>query len=222
MRASPFPTTANVLDGMRRCDAPLLSEAGAGGGGSGGGVCDVCGGPATSRCARCRGVWYCGPTCQRAAWGAHKSACAAAVAAAAAAARGGGEGARGVAVTSDCGDGGGSSGVSASGAADAVGAGDGGTGGLTAATLREVLGAVAMLGSRKAAERAAGVDTLACILSTMGDSNRKLYEFQAAVVEAGGIPLLVRVLDARARRPCALVRRLRSKRARAIQHGYQA
>jgi hypothetical protein len=62
--------------------APSEAGAGAGGGGGGAGACCVCGGPATSRCARCRGVWYCGPKCQRAAWGAHKSACAAAVAAA--------------------------------------------------------------------------------------------------------------------------------------------
>jgi hypothetical protein len=56
---------------------------------------------------------------------------------------------------------------------------------------------VAMLGSRKAAERAAGVDTSACILNTMGDSNRKLCELQTAVVEAGGIPLFVRMLESR-------------------------
>jgi hypothetical protein len=42
----------------------------------------VCGGPAEAHCARCRAVAYCGPKCQRAAWPAHKIACAAAVAAA--------------------------------------------------------------------------------------------------------------------------------------------
>ena len=112
----------------------------------------MCGGTASLRCAWCRDVWYCGPKCQRAAWGAHKSACAAA--AAAAAARGAAEGA--AAATSGGMDGGGGGG---SGAPDARGApdgGDGGTGRLDAATLREVSGAVAMLGSRKAAERGVG------------------------------------------------------------------
>ncbi len=62
---------------------------------------------------------------------------------------------------------------------------------------RGVSGAVAMLGSCKAAERAAGVHTLVIICGTIGASNRRRYEFQMAVVEAGGIPLLVRVLESR-------------------------
>ena len=33
----------------------------------------MCGAPATLRCARWRRVWYCGPKCQRAAWGAQVS-----------------------------------------------------------------------------------------------------------------------------------------------------
>ncbi len=117
-----------------------------------------------SRCARCRGVWYCGPKCQRAAWGAHKSVCAAAVAVAAAAARDGGS-------------------CSGSGVPDAHAVGGGGSGGLDA-TLRDV--AVAMLGSRRAAERVACLDTLASIYCKLGESNRKYYEFQMAVMEAGG------------------------------------
>jgi HEAT repeat protein len=161
-----------------------------GGGGGGAGACDVCGGPATSRCARCRGVWYCGPQCQRAAWGAHKSACAAAVAAAAAAA---GVARGGSAESAPAGGGG-----SGSGAPGALGTGGGeGTGGLDAATLREVSRAVAMLGSRKAAERAAGTHTLRIVCGTIGASNRKRYDLQTAVVEAGGLPLLVRVLESR-------------------------
>ena len=80
-------------------------------------------GPASLRCARCRGVRYCGPKCQREAWGAHKSACAAAVAAG------------------------------------------------------RHPGALALI-----AEQAR--------------TNRKLVEFQEAVVAAGGIPLIVRALGA--------------------------
>jgi hypothetical protein len=46
------------------------------------------------------------------------------------------------------------------------------------------------------AERAAGV--LYSLCNKLGDSNRKMYEFQMAVVEAAvGIPLLVRVLELR-------------------------
>jgi MYND finger len=46
------------------------------------GPCAVCGANSRSRCSRCHGEMYCGPQCQRAAWPAHKAACAAAVAAA--------------------------------------------------------------------------------------------------------------------------------------------
>ena len=159
------------------------------GAGDGVAACAMAGSP--RRCgARCRGVAYCGPKCQRAAWGAHKLSCAAAVAASAA--RGGAEGARETAGTSGGGGGSSSSGSGAPGV-DC----DGGTGGIDAATLRDVSGAVAMLGSRKATERAAGAHTLCSIKKLGGDSNRKLYEFQAAVVAAGGIALLVRVLESR-------------------------
>jgi hypothetical protein len=54
-----------------------------------------------------------------------------------------------------------------------------------------------MLGSRKAAELATGLDTLISIYDMLGESNRKYYEFQMAVVEARGIPLLVRLLESR-------------------------
>jgi ankyrin repeat protein len=37
--------------------------------------CAQCGGPATERCAGCRGVHYCGRPCQRASWPAHKVRC---------------------------------------------------------------------------------------------------------------------------------------------------
>jgi hypothetical protein len=78
-----------------------------------------------------------------------------------------------------------------------------------------------MLGSRMAAERAAGVHTLTRICEKMGDSNRKLCEIQTAVVEAGGIPLLVRVLESRGT-TVWFGRRLRGARARVVQHGCQA
>lgn len=68
---------------MSSAAAPSFTGAGAGSGG-GVGKCDLCGAPAAARCGRCRGVLYCGPKCQRAAWPTHKSDCAAAVAAAAA------------------------------------------------------------------------------------------------------------------------------------------
>ena len=63
--------------------------------------------------------------------------------------------------------------------------------------------------------------------SRFGGFNRKLYELQMSVVEAGGIPLLVRVLESRrgltrARGQCALGRRLRSARTRTVQCGYYA
>jgi hypothetical protein len=160
----------------------------------GDGACDVCGGPASLRCARCRGVWYCGPKCQRAACGAHKSACAAAVAAV----RGGGGGGESAGKA-------GADGVvgsPASGAAVAAprepdaGGGSGGTGGLSAATLREIARAVALLGSRKAKERVAGSRDLARIAKDGYNNNRKLVEFQEAVVAAGGVPLIVRALGA--------------------------
>jgi hypothetical protein len=80
-----------------------------------------------------------------------------------------------------------------------AGWGGGGTGGLSAAaTLREIASAVAMLGSRKPQERAAGAFALARIAACeVGDrSNRKLVEFQEAVVAARGIPLIVRALGA--------------------------
>jgi hypothetical protein len=38
-------------------------------------VCAQCGGPATERCAGCRGVHYCGRACQKAAWPGHKRLC---------------------------------------------------------------------------------------------------------------------------------------------------
>lgn len=41
-------------------------------------TCAVCGGPGKLSCGKCRAVSYCGPECQRAAWPAHKSECAAA------------------------------------------------------------------------------------------------------------------------------------------------
>jgi hypothetical protein len=142
------------------------------------------------RCARCRGVWYCGPKCQRAAWGAHKLACAAVAAAAAAAAAAAGAG------------GGGSGGmieatVAAQREPDARGrGGGGGTGGISAATLREIACAVAMLASHMPQERAAGARTLAGIADRDNQNTRKLHEFQEAVVAAGGIPLLLRALGA--------------------------
>jgi hypothetical protein len=164
---------------------PRAREAGGEAGGAC--VCAVCGAAATSRCARCRGVWYCGPKCQRAAWGAHKLDCAAAVAAAA---RGGGVGAREAG-----GSGGGGGGVAAVAACESNA---GGTGGLPAATLREIASAVALLGSRKPQGRAAGARALVRIAKhdVGAKSNRKLVEFQEAVVAAGGIPLIVRALEA--------------------------
>ena len=57
-----------------------------------------------------------------------------------------------------------------------------------------------MLGSRKPQERAAGVRALAQIIIYFNDvdisNNRKLVEFQEAVVTAGCIPLIVRALGA--------------------------
>jgi hypothetical protein len=47
-------------------------------------------------------------------------------------------------------------------------------GGFDAATLREVSGVVAMLGSRKVAEVAVGLNTLVRICNTKGDSNQAL------------------------------------------------
>ena len=38
-------------------------------------ICAQCGGPAAFDCARCKGVRYCGPKCQRAAWPGHRAAC---------------------------------------------------------------------------------------------------------------------------------------------------
>ncbi len=63
--------------GARGADAAAAAAAAGDGSGGGGGTgaCDVCGGPAEQRCARCRGVWYCGPKCQRAAWPTHKAVC---------------------------------------------------------------------------------------------------------------------------------------------------
>ncbi len=66
----------------------------------------------------------------------------------------------------------------------------GGTGGLSAVTMREIASAiaVAMLASRKPQERAAGAYTLARIDHDVGlDSNRKLVEYQEAMVAAGGV-----------------------------------
>ena len=37
--------------------------------------CAQCGGPATERCAGCRGVHYCGRVCQKTAWPGHKAHC---------------------------------------------------------------------------------------------------------------------------------------------------
>jgi hypothetical protein len=176
------------------------SESGGSGGGGGGGaeVCDVCGGPATARCARCRGVWYCGPKCQRAAWGAHKLACAAAVAAAAAAASATAAGAAAGASESVAGGGTVAGGAPSAAATGTEGEG-GGTGGLGAGTLRGIAAAVAQLASRKSGEQAAGAVGLAEIASAAHDNNRKMTDFQTAVVAAGGIPLLVRVLKAQGR-----------------------
>jgi hypothetical protein len=66
--------------------------------------------------------------------------------------------------------------------------------GLSAATLREIASAVAMLGSRKPQERAAGAGASTRIArdEVCIHSNRKLVEFQEAVVAAGGIPLIAR------------------------------
>lgn len=46
-------------------------------------ACDFCGSEAEKllRCTRCRQAAYCGPACQRSAWGSHKASCAAAAAA---------------------------------------------------------------------------------------------------------------------------------------------
>jgi hypothetical protein len=142
-------------------------------GGGGGGVRRVR--RSRERCARCRGVWYCGPKCQRAAWGAHKSQRArrrlrrrrAAGARAREAGAGGGGG-------------GGTAAVVAPRESDAGGGGGGGTEGLSAATLRDIASAVAMLGSRKPQERAAGARALAHIAchDVGGNNNHKLVEFQ--------------------------------------------
>jgi hypothetical protein len=69
---------------------------------------------------------------------------------------------------------------------------------VSAATLREIASAVAMLASRKPQERAAGAFALARIAERDVSyvNNRKLVEFQEAVAAAGGIPLIVRALDA--------------------------
>ena len=78
-------------------------------------------------------------------------------------------------------------------ASDARGDGGSGSGSLSAATLREIAPAVAMLGSRKPQERSTGARTLARIAHDVCyGRNRKLVEFQEAVVAAGGIPLVVR------------------------------
>jgi hypothetical protein len=56
-----------------------------------------------------------------------------------------------------------------------------------------------MLGSRKGKERAAGARALVRIAADDSlnlKNNRMLYEYQEAVVAAGGIPLLVRALGA--------------------------
>jgi hypothetical protein len=39
------------------------------------GSCGTCSKPASHRCGGCRGIFYCGPTCQKAGWNHHKSAC---------------------------------------------------------------------------------------------------------------------------------------------------
>ena len=140
----------------------------------------MCGGPTSLQCARCRGVWYCGPKCQRGAWGAHKSACAPA------GARGGGE--------AGAGGGGGGGGVAefaaprnsdSAGVAREVGL-----------RLSEIASAVvAMLESRTRKERASvrwcGSPMMLALTTT-----RKLVEFQEAVVAADSIPALVRALGA--------------------------
>ena len=134
------------------------------------GACEVCGGPASSRCARCRGVV---PAPSPARVGhTQKSACAATRRRRAAGARaceaGAGSG------------GGGTAAVVAPRESDAGGGGGGGTEGLSAATLRDIASAVAMLGSRKPQERAAGARALAHIAchDVGGNNNRKLVEFQ--------------------------------------------
>jgi hypothetical protein len=189
--ASPFPTTslANVLERRRN---PRARPGRARGAAAAAGRATCAAGP---RARGARGAAACGTAAPSASArrGAHtsKSACAAAVAAAAA--RGGGEGAR-EAVDAG-GDGGGAGGVSSPGESDAGGSG-GGTGGLSAATLRAIASGVAMLGSRKPRDQAAGARALAEIIKRdVGHGNtRKLNEVQTAVVEAGGIPLLVRAL----------------------------
>jgi hypothetical protein len=84
--------------------------------------------------------------------------------------------------------GGGSGRAAAAPAESDAGGGGGGTGGLSAATLREIAAAVAMLASRKAKERAAGARELALVARRdVGKvSNRKRVELEEAVMAAGG------------------------------------
>jgi hypothetical protein len=184
------PVLRRVTDsaGHRLAD---MSSSSPSGDEAGAGACDICGDIATMRCGQCRRAWYCGPNCQHAAWGGHKSACGAAAAAAAAAAGPGVAAGEASTIT-----GGGRDGATAVAALCESGAG-----GLPAAgTRREIESAVALLASRVPHERVVGARALARTAASdvCGKCNQKLVVFQEAVVVAGGIPLLVRVLDAAA------------------------
>jgi hypothetical protein len=160
------------------------------------GVCDVCGTPAAARCARCRGVWYCGPKCQRAAWAAHKLVCVARGLDAAAAGSGASGGSAAGCSTNA------SANITAHSEASCGAGCDGGpdsssssSGGLDDnETLRDIAGAVASLAS---GDYLSGFSTLFDIGEATHVGNRKRYEFQSAVAAAGGIPLLVRGLVSR-------------------------
>jgi hypothetical protein len=166
------------------------------------------GAPAILRCARCLSVVYAAQSNGRgAAWGAHESE-----AVAVAAPR---------STDAGCaGGGGGNDGVG--GAVEAttfysyeasVVLSGRCTGVVSAAVQRAVAPAVAMLGSRKPKVLAAGARALARFAADEAGETGffKLVEFQLAVVDAGGVPLLLRTLaaaDAAAAENSAFVVRL--------------
>jgi MYND finger/Armadillo/beta-catenin-like repeat len=158
--------------------------------------CAVCGSPAALRCKQCRAAWYCGPKCQRGAWGDHKTACAASVSAVAAAAPAKPDGVR----ESSSGGGGSSDSAEAAGAASAGARGivAAATGGLDKAAHEQIQEAVALLRSKRRAHRSRGAMTLSGVFAGGPvENNRFRTEFQEALFNAGALQMLVKVLRSR-------------------------
>lgn len=158
----------------RACGGCGAADGGAGAGGS---------------CSRCKKVWYCGPKCHRAAWGAHRAQCARATEAPAP---------RGVAVAAPAAGGGGVAG------ARGEACGDGGARNTKyqvpniAGDAVAVRRSLAQLGSPAEADQTAGLGGLwaAFRQARVGGDGRAAAEFDALVAAVGGVPILVRAMKA--------------------------